>query len=98
MSNQLINYLIKWGRILFSIAHVKHYVLLFIIWDFDLEFSIFLTFTLFWTFKLVSIKKVASFTFLGYFVNLKAEYKGVFSIFSFLLVWSWDYNNKVYHI
>ena len=33
------------------------------------------------TFKLASIKKVASFTFLRYFVNLKVEYKGVLFIF-----------------
>ena len=46
------------------------------IWDFDLEFSIFLTFSYFWAFTLVSIKKIVSFTFLRYF-NLKAEYKGV---------------------
>ena len=72
---QLINYCIKWSRILFNRAHVKHYVLLFT-WDFDLEFSIFLTFSYFWAFTLVSIKKIVSFTFLRYF-NLKAEYKGV---------------------
>ena len=73
----------------FNITHVKHYVLLFMIWDFDLEFSIFLTFSYFWTFTLVSIKKIVSFTFLRYF-NLKVEYKGVLSIFLFLLVWSWS--------
>ena len=86
---QPINYCIKWSRILFNIAHVKHYVLLFMIWDFDLEFSIFLTFSYFWAFTLVSIKKIVSFTFLWYF-NLKVEYKGVLFIFFFLLVWSWS--------
>ena len=86
---QPINYFIKWSRILFNIAHVNHYVLLLMIWDFDLEFSIFLTFSYFWAFTLVSIKKIVSFTFLRYF-NLKVEYKGVFSIFLFLLVWPWN--------
>ena len=86
---QPINYFIKWSRILFNIAHVKHYVLLFMTWDFDLEFSMFLTFSYFWAFTLVSIKKIVSFTFLRYF-NLKVEYKGVLSIFLFLLVWSWS--------
>ena len=86
---QPINYFIKWSRILFNIAHVNHYVLLLMIWDFDLEFSIFLTFSYFWAFTLVSIKKIVSFTFLRYF-NLKIEYKGVLSIFLFLLVWSWS--------
>ena len=73
---QPINYFIKWSRILFNIAHVNHYVLLLMIWDFDLEFIIFLTFSYFRAFTLVSIKKIVSFTFLRYF-NLKAEYKGV---------------------
>ena len=86
---QPINYFIKWSRILFNIAHFNHYVLLLMIWDFELEFSIFLTFSYFWAFTLVSIKKIVSFTFLRYF-NLKVEYKGVFSIFLFLLVWSWS--------
>ena len=86
---QPINYCIKWSRILFNIAHVKHYVLLFMIWDFGLEFSIFLTFSYFWAFTLISIKKIVSFTFLRYF-NLKVEYKRVLSIFLFLLVWSWS--------
>ena len=86
---QPINYFIKWSRILFNIAHVNHYVLLLMIWDFDLEFIIFLTFSYFWTFTLVSIKKIVSFTFLRYF-NLKNEYKGGLSIFLFLLVWSWS--------
>ena len=86
---QPIKYCIKWSRILFNIAHVNHYVLLLMIWDFDLEFSIFLTFSYFWAFTLVSIKKIVSFTFLRYF-NLKVEYKGVLSIFLFLLVWSWS--------
>ena len=91
MSNQLLTVLNqeKWSRILLNIVHVKHYVLLFMIWDFDLEFSIFLTFSYFWAFTLVSIKKIVSFTFLPYF-NLKVEYKGVLSIFLFLLVWSWS--------
>ena len=88
MSNQLITAL-TWSRILFNIVHVKHYVLLIIIWGFDLEFSIFLTFSYFWAFTLVSIKKIVSFTFLRYF-NLKVEYKGVLSIFLFLLVWAWS--------
>ena len=87
---QPINYCIKWSKILFNIAHVKHYALiLFMIWEFDLEFGIFLTFSYFWAFTLVSIKKIVSFTFLRYF-NLKVEYKGVLSIFLFLLVWSWS--------
>ena len=86
---QPINYFINWSRILFNIAHVKHYVLLLVIWDFDLEFRIFLTFSYFWAFTVVSIKKIVSFTFLGNF-NLKVEYKGVLSIFLFLLVWSWS--------
>ena len=86
---QPINYFIKWSRILFNIAHVNHYVLLLMIWDFDLEFSIFLTFSYFWACTLVSIKNIVSFTFLLYF-NLKVEYKGVLSIFLFLLVWSWS--------
>ena len=73
---QPVNDFIKWSRILFNIAHVNHYVLLLMIWDFDLEFSIFLAFSYFWAFTLVSIKKIVSFTFLRYF-NLKAEYKGV---------------------
>ena len=77
---QPINYFIKWSRILFNIAHVKHYVLLFMIWDFDLEFSTFLTFGYFWGCTLVSINKIVSFTFLRYF-NLNVEYKGVLSIF-----------------
>ena len=88
-SVQPINYFIKWSRILFNIVHVKHYILLLMIWDFDLEFSIFLTFSYFWAFTLVSIKKIVSFTFLRYF-NLKVEYKGVLSIFLFLLLWSWS--------
>ena len=70
---QPINYFIKWSRILFNIAHVKHYVLLLMIWDFDLKFSIFLTFSYFWAFTLFSSKKIASFTFLRYF-NLKVEW------------------------
>ena len=86
---QPINYFIKWSRILFNIAHVKHYVLLFMIWDFDLEFGMFLIFSHFWTFTLVSIKKIVSFTLLRYF-NSKVEYKGVLSIFLYLLVWSWS--------
>ena len=86
---QPINYFIKWSRILFSIVHVNHSVLLLMIWDFDLEFRIFLTFSYFWTFTLVSIKKIVTFTFLRY-LNLKVEYKGVLSIFLFLLVWSWS--------
>ena len=91
MSNQLITVLNqeKWSRILLNIVHVKHYVLLFMIWDFDLEFSVFLTFSYFWASALVSIKKILCFTFLRYF-NLKVEYKGVLSIFLFLLVWSWS--------
>ena len=52
------------------------------IWDFDLEFSICLTFNYFWTFKRVSIKKMATFTFLRYFVNLKIEDKGALSVFT----------------
>ena len=86
---QPINYFIKRSRILFNIGHVKHYMLLLMIWDFDLKFSIFLTFSYFWAFTLVSIKKIVSFTFLRYF-NLKVECKGVLSIFLFLLVWSWS--------
>ena len=86
---QPINYFIKWSRILFNIAHVKHYVLLFMTWDFDLEFSMFLTFSYFWAFTLVSINKIVSFTFLPHF-NLKVECKGVLSIFLFLRVWSWS--------
>ena len=86
---QPINYFIKWSRILFNIAHVKHYVLLLMIWDFDLKFSIFLTFSYFRAFTLVSIKKIVSFIFLRCF-NLKVEYKWVRSIFLFLLVWSWS--------
>ena len=86
---QPINYCIKWSKILFNIAHVKHYVILLMIWDFDLEFSKFLRFIYFRAFTLVSIKKIDSFTFLWYF-NLKVEYKGVLSIFLFLLVWSWS--------
>ena len=53
----------------------------------DLEISIFLTLSYFWAFTLVSIKKIVSFTFLQYF-NLNVEYKGVLSIFLFLLEWS----------
>ena len=89
MSNQLLTVLNqeKWSRILLNIVHVKHYVLLFMIWDFDFEFSLFLTFSYFWAFTLVSIKKMVSFIFLPYF-NLKVEYKRVLSIFPFLLVWS----------
>ena len=86
---QPVNYCIKWSRILFNIAHVEHYILLFMIWDFDLEFSIFPTFSYFWACTLVSIKKIVGFTFLRYF-NLKIEYKGVLSIFLFLLAWSWS--------
>ena len=71
--SQPINYCIKWSKILFNIAHVKHYVLLLMIWDFDLKFSIFLTFSYFWAFTLFSSKKIASFTFLRYF-NLKVEW------------------------
>ena len=37
--------------LLFFIAHVKHYVLLFMIWDFDLEFSMFEKFSLFMNFQ-----------------------------------------------
>ena len=33
------------------VAHVKHYVLLFMIWYFDVEFSMFLTFSLFMNFQ-----------------------------------------------
>ena len=86
---QPVNYCTKWSRILCNIAPIKHYILLLMKWDFDLEFSIFLTFSYFWAFTLVSIKKIVSFTFLRYF-NLKVEYKGVLSIFLFLLVWSWS--------
>ena len=86
---QPINYCIKWSKILFNIAHVKHYVLLLMIWDFDLEFSIFVKFIYFRAFRLASIKKIISFTFLRYF-NLKVEYKEVLSIFRFWLVWSWS--------
>ena len=82
---QPINYCIKWSRILFNIAHVKDYVLLFMILDFDLELSIFLIFSYFWACTLVSIKKIVSYTVLRYF-NLKE----VLSIFLFLLVWSWS--------
>ena len=86
---QPINYFIKWSRILFNIAHVNHYVLLLMIWDFDLEFSIFLTFSYFWAFTLVSIKTIVRLTFLRYF-NLKVVDRKVLSIFLFLLVWSWS--------
>ena len=87
---QPINYCIKSSKILFNIAHDKHYALiLFMIWDFDVEFSIFLTFSYFWAFMLVSIEKIVSFTFWRCF-NLKIEHKGVLSIFLFLLVWSWS--------
>ena len=55
----------------------------------EILICIFLTFSYFWGFTLVSIKKIVSFTFLRYF-NLKVEYKGVLSIFLFLLVWSWS--------
>ena len=82
------NYFIKWSRILFNIEHGKHYVLLVMIWDFDLEFIMFLTFSYFWAFMLVSTKKIVSFTLLWYF-NLNVECKGVLSIFLFLLLWSW---------
>ena len=86
MSIQLIT-VIKWSIILFNVAHVKHYVLLFMIWDFDLEFSIFLAFSYFWAFTLVSIKKIVSFTFLRYF-NLKV--KGVFFYLTLFLDWLWS--------
>ena len=55
----------------------------------EILICIFLTFSYFWAFTLVSIKKIVSFTFLRYF-NLKVECKGVLSIFLFLLVWSWS--------
>ena len=83
---QPVNYFIKWSRILLNIAHVNHYVLLLMIWDFYLEFVMFLTLSYFWTFTLVSIKKIFSFTFLRCF-NSKVEYKGVLSIFLFLVAW-----------
>ena len=86
---QPMNYFIKWSIIMFNITHVNHYVLLLVISDFDLEFRIFLTFSYFWAFTLVSIKKIVIFTFLRYF-NLKVGYKGVLSIFLFLLVGSWS--------
>ena len=86
---QPINYFVKWSRILFNMANVNHYVLLLIIWDFDLEFSLFQTFSYFWAFMLVSIKKSVSFTFLWYF-KLKVKFKWVLSIFLLLLVWSWS--------
>ena len=79
----------KWSQISFNTVHVKHYVLLLMVWDFDLEFILFLTLSYFLAFTFVSIKKIVSFTFLPYF-NLKVEYKGVLSIFLFLLVWSWS--------
>ena len=85
-SNQLITWM---KQNIFNIGHVKHYVLLLMIWDFDLGFSIFLTFSYFLAFAFVSIKKIVSFTFLWYF-NLKVEYKEVLFIFFFLLVWSWS--------
>ena len=40
------------------IAHVKHYVLLFMISDFDLEFSIFLTFSFFKPARLFPLKRL----------------------------------------
>ena len=55
----------------------------------EILICIFLTFSYFWAFTLVFIKKIVSFTFLRYF-NLKVECKGVLSIFLFLLVWSWS--------
>ena len=39
--------------------------------------------------RLERVKKIVGFTFLRYF-NLKVEYKGVISMFLFLLVWSWS--------
>ena len=84
---QPMNCCIKWSRILFN--RILFVVLLLMICDFDLEFSIFLVFSYFWSFTLVSIKKIVSFTFLRY-LNLKGECKGVLSIFLFLLLWSWS--------
>ena len=55
----------------------------------EILICIFLTFSYFWAFTLVSIKKIVSFTFLRYF-NLKVECRGMLSIFLFLLVWSWS--------
>ena len=49
--------------------------------DFDLKFTVFRYFR---ALTLVSIEKIVSFTFWQY-LNLKVEYKGVLSIFLFLL-------------
>ena len=69
------------------------------IWDFDLEFSIFLTFNYFLTFKRVSNKKIASFIhFYGILLTWKLNTKERFLSFHFLLVWLLRYNNKVYDI
>ena len=67
---QPVTYFIKRSRILFNIAHVNHYLLLLMILDFYLEFIIFLKFSYFWTFTLVSIRKIVSFTFLPYLTIL----------------------------
>ena len=73
---QPINYFIKWSRISFNIAHVKHYVLLFMIWDFDLEFSMFLTFSFFSELSnSFPLKRLIVLRFHNILVNLKFEYK-----------------------
>ena len=65
----------------------------------DLEFSMFLTFSLFMNFQTRFHEKACYFYILTVFGDLKLEYIGALFIFPFLLVWSWRYNdNKVYLI
>ena len=79
---QPINYFIKWSSILFNTAHVKHYLLLLMIWDFDLGFSIFLTFRYFWALTLVSIRKLLVLNFDG-ILTWKLNIKDCFLYSSF---------------
>ena len=80
MSNQLIT-LLNEAEYFFNIAHFKHYVLLLSIWDFDLEFSIFLTFSYFRASMLLSIRLLVLhfYCILTWKLNIKVCYLPLFA-------------------
>ena len=95
--NYEIIYLIitqKITLIFFLKAHVKtSCTIIYGMRFWDLEFSMFLTFSLFMNFQTRFHEKVCYFYILTVFGDLKLEYIGALFIFPFLLVWSWRYND-----
>ena len=95
--NHEIIYLIitqKITLIFFFKAHVKtSCTIIYGMRFWDLEFSMFLTFSLFMNFQTRFHEKVCYFYILTVFGDLKLEYIGALFIFPFLLVWSWRYND-----